>query len=347
MTTVGVVATLCFTVMLTTGRNIAESDAVLANIDHVGTRILLVRAEAASGLDTRVLDRLAPLHGVEWIGALGPASDVTNAAIEGGTRVALRPAYGTGWPIMGIGGPGVVPPGSRRAVTTVDARRLLGLRDGVGVVRDVQSDENVDVIGSVPLPEYLDFVGPAVLVPEPSIADPRPVSVLIVIASTAAQVEALTSTVSSLLAVDDATKVTVTSGEQLAQLRERVGSQLGVFGHAFVLVVFLVGAALVAMILSGLVLMRRRDFGRRRALGASRRLVIGLLLATVGLQAMAGSIVGSVVALALLVMQGSPVPSPAFCTAVVVLALVTSLGAAVIPALIASTREPLRELRVP
>ncbi|CAN5174957.1 hypothetical protein BH09ACT6_BH09ACT6_11800 [soil metagenome] len=122
---------------------------------------------------------------------------------------------------------------------------------------------------------------------------------------------------------------------------------LAQFGEGLVLTVFGAGAALVAVILSCLVLLRRKDFGRRRALGASCRLIIGLLLATVGLLSLMGSIIGCLGAALVLAALNDPVPSPAFCVAAAVLAVATSLSAGVVSALVASTRDPLRELRVP
>ncbi|MEA9986014.1 FtsX-like permease family protein [Subtercola sp. RTI3] len=166
-------------------------------------------------------------------------------------------------------------------------------------------------------------------------------------AATPRQVGSVAAVVSSVLGVTDASTVTVTTSEQLAQLRATVGHQLGGFGQGLVESVFAATAVIVAAILSALVLLRRRDFGRRRALGASRSLIVQLLLTQVGLQAVAGSILGCVTTSLVLTAQDAPLPPPAFFAALALLAVVTALAAAAVPALIASRRDPLRELRVP
>lgn len=74
------VAGMCATVLLTTGRTVGAEQAVLGSIDSAGTRAVVVRAEADAGLNTAVLDRLANLDGIEWAGAFGAAQDVQNTA---------------------------------------------------------------------------------------------------------------------------------------------------------------------------------------------------------------------------------------------------------------------------
>ncbi|RFA21071.1 FtsX-like permease family protein [Subtercola boreus] len=171
-------------------------------------------------------------------------------------------------------------------------------------------------------------------------------AVVVVRAASPTLVGAVAAVVSSVLGVDDPTTVTVQTSEQLASVRQQVAGQLGDYGRTLVLSVFGAAAALVGAILLALVMLRRRDFGRRRALGASRSILVALLLSQVGLLAAVAVLVGVTAALLLLGVQGLPLPTPAFTIAVGVLAIVTSLVAAVVPALIASTRDPLRELRV-
>ena len=92
--------------------------------------------------------------------------------------------------------------------------------------------------------------------------------------------------------------------------------------------------------------MRRKDYGRRRALGASRSFIISLLLTQTALLALVGSIIGAILATAILLIMGDPLPGIPFTAAVTVLAILASALGAVIPAIVASRREPIRELRV-
>lgn len=76
-------------------------------------------------------------------------------------------------------------------------------------------------------------------------------------------------------------------------------------------------------------------------------MIIALLLAQTGMLTLIGIVVGSVLSVVLLRAAGDPSPGFVFISALGLLTLITALLAAVIPATIASRREPIRELRVP
>jgi len=103
----------------------------------------------------------------------------------------------------------------------------------------------------------------------------------------------------------------------------------------------------MAVLLSGLVMMRRKDFGRRRALGASRGLIVALLLVQTAQLAVAGVVAGLIAACSVLLLSGDPVPTAEFSAALGVLAVAAATAAAAPPAVLASRRDPVRELRVP
>ena len=150
-----------------------------------------------------------------------------------------------------------------------------------------------------------------------------------------------------MLAADDSSKVSVRTSEELAQLRGLIQSQLGSSSRALVLGLLAMTAVLVAVILFGLVMMRRRDFGRRRALGATRGYIVVLLLTQTGLLAVIGVAAGVSAATIAAVAVRGPLPDAAFASAVGVLAVIAATLAALVPATVASRREPIRELRVP
>ncbi|MHA6668484.1 ABC transporter permease [Homoserinimonas sp. A447] len=338
------VAGMCATVLLTTGRTVGAEQAVLGSIDSAGTRAVVVRAEAGAGLNTAVLQRLANVDGIEWAGAFGTAHDVQNAAFGDGTRVPVRLAYGDD--IRRLTGNLPVPNGS--ALASAIALQQLGMPDQAG---GVLSDTGADyaITGRIDVPDYLRFLEPLVVVPQTEAADatPAPVSVLVVIAARPDLVAPVSQAVQSVLAVDDPSKVKLSTSESLAQLRALVEGQLGSFGRNLVVVIFALTAVLVAAILYGLVMLRRKDFGRRRALGASQSLIVGLLLTQMVVLSTVGAVVGSAGAAIGLVATGDPLPGWDFFTAVGILAIITGLAAALIPALAAARRDPLKELRVP
>jgi putative ABC transport system permease protein len=342
--TIVMVAGMCATVLLTTGRTVGAEQAVLGSIDSAGTRSIIVRAEAGAGLTSDVLGRLAEIDGIAWAGAFGPATDVQNAAFPDATKVPMRLAWGSSFESFGV--PEVQPVENGSAWASTVALEQLGMPDRVGGVV-ASSGAEVAVVGELEVPDYLRFLEPLVILPQSTDAPAQPISVLVVIAARPDLVTPVALATQSVLAVDDPTMVTVATSESLATLRGLIEGQLGSFGRNLVIVIFALTAVLVAAILYGLVMLRRKDFGRRRALGASQGLIVALLLTQTAALAIVGSIVGSAAAAIALAATGDPLPGVDFFAAVAVLAVLVGVVAALVPALAAARRDPLKELRVP
>lgn len=331
-------------VMLTTGRTVGAEQRVLGSIDSAGTRSITVRAEPGSGVTSEVLNRITGIAGIEWAGAFTAAVDATNTWIPGGARVPVRYAYGTHFDQLGV--PARSPVTGGLAWASARALDRLGLPDAAGSIT-VVGGRSYGVVGGLTVPDYLAELEPLVLVPRADQTDGEPVSVIVVIAATPELVAPVSDAVRSVLAPDDPSKVSLQTSEALAELRAVIRGQLGSFSRGTVLVLLAVTGLLVAALLYGLVMMRRRDFGRRRALGATRSLIVALLLVQTALLTAIGIGVGTMVATIVLIATDDPLPGIAFTAALGVLTLATALIAALIPALIASRREPVRELRVP
>ncbi|MFT3971784.1 MAG: FtsX-like permease family protein [Micropruina sp.] len=126
-----------------------------------------------------------------------------------------------------------------------------------------------------------------------------------------------------------------------------VQSQLGGFSRGLTLMLTGVLAVLVGTLQFGLVMIRRKDFGRRRALGATRSLIAGLITVQTVLIACVASVLGALVALTVLVIGHEPLPPMDFVAATVILTVAASGLGALPPAIVASRRDPLAELRVP
>lgn len=342
--TVLMVAGMIVTVMLTTGRTVGAEHEVLSSIDSAGTRSILVRAETGAGVTSDVMDRLGGIEGVQWAAAFSSAIDATNIAVPDGTPVPVRYAYGPHLDTLGI--PAFSPLPGQLAYASDRALDEFGMPDVAGGIK-LATGQDYAIAGRLDVPEFLRGFEPVALVPRPDAMGGEPVNVLVVIAARPDLVGPVSDAVLSVVAAEDPTKITVQTSEALAQLRALIQGQLGSFSRGLVLLVLSITGLLVAVILYGLVMMRRKDFGRRRALGATRALIIMLLLTQTLILAAVGIAVGAAVAVALLLSAGDPLPGPSFFAAVAVLALVTSAAAAVIPAVVASRREPIRELRVP
>lgn len=343
------VAGMCATVLLTTGRAVGAEREVIASIDAAGTRSIVVRADAASGLDTDVLERLAPIDGLAWVGAFGAADDVRNVAFPGGTAVPLRSLYTADFSAFGIDGP------ESNLMQSVDvayasraALEQFGMTDSAGGATS-EDGRVYAVAGRLVVPDYLRVLEPLVVTPRvPARSAPaEPISVLVVVTTRPALVAPVSDIVRSVLDVEDPATVTIATSEELSNLRGLVEGQLRTFSAGLVGGVLAVTAALVAGTFYGVTTLRRKDFGRRRALGASQRLIVVLLLTQVLLLGALGAVLGAIAAGAALAVSADPLPGLSFFVAVAVLATGTSTTAAVLPALAAARRDPLRELRVP
>ncbi len=173
------------------------------------------------------------------------------------------------------------------------------------------------------------------------------VSVLVIVTTDATAVAAVTDIIRPIVSGPEVGEVTINSSEQLASLRGSISEQLGAFGAALTAGSLLLAGALVSIVQSALVMLRRKDWGRRRALGASRSLITALSMTQTGVVSLIGVLLGVGGSLLALRLSGDPLPSLRFSGAVATLALAVSLAAALIPAAIASRRDPIKELRVP
>lgn len=342
--TVLMVAGMILAVMLTTGRTVGAEQQVLSSIDSAGTRSIIVRAESGAGVTSDVLDRISGIAGIEWAGAFSSAVDATNAEIPDGTRVPIRYAYGQHLDYLGIPVNSAIADGA--AYGSESALDGLGLVDGTGGIT-LTTGASYPVTGSLTTPEFLKDFEPLMLVAQPKATGAEPVNLLVVIADEPELVAPVSTAVLSVLAPDDSTKVTVQTSEALAQLRGLIQGQLGSFSRGLVLILVAVTGTLVAVLLYALVMMRRKDFGRRRALGATRGLIITLLLTQTAGLAILGAGAGTAAASLVLLVGGDPLPGGEFTLAVCVLAVATAVTAALLPAFVAARREPIRELRVP
>lgn len=340
--TIVMIAGMCTAVLLTSGRTVGAEQAVLGSIDAEGTRSIVIRADPTAGLDPTVLDRIEQIQGIQWAGAFGPAVDIANTAFPDATRVPVRLAWSDDFQRLGLPATSPIPGSSVWASTT--ALGSLGMPDRIGGAT-TEDGRDFAILGSLTTPDYLAFLEPLAIAPQTEMIGE--VSVLVVVATRPDLVTSVSDAVLSVIAVDDPTLITLSTSENFAELRALVQGQLGSFGRNLVILIFGLTAALVAAILYGLVMLRRKDFGRRRALGASRSLIIGLLLTQTGILALIGATIGSTAAAITLSTTGDPLPGLYYFAAVSIFAAAIGVAAAVVPAIAAARRDPLRELRVP
>lgn len=344
-----VVAASCLVVLATTGRAAAAEDRVLDRLDAVGTRTVVVSdAQGAAGLSSLSIPTLATLSGVEAVIGLGPASDVYATALPvSGSGVAARALVGD----VGALGPlrAGRPPVVGESVAAGDAAQRLGLVEGVGAVRTDglwAPTRDLDVVGDVALVPDLSRVGGAVYELAEPCLDLTLRHVYVVVEDVGA-VDQVVEDLPSVVTARDARSLSVDSSPELRELRAVVAGDLAQSSRQLMVLVLAVGASLVTITMSGFVSVRRRDFGRRRALGASRSTVLVIVAVQALVASVAGAAVGTLGGLVLTHHLAGALPGPRFVVGVAVLAVLTTVLAAGPAALSAALRDPVRILRVP
>lgn len=337
-----IVASVCGVIVSTTGQTVAIERDVLSRIDDAGTRTIVVEdVDGQADLGDGVVDRINALPDVDWAIGLGIASDVRPKGLEGASAVPIRPLFGAL--------PGSVKmsrwnPVPRTALVGVDAIGLLGLETAAGPVELAGDGFEIGVVGWLDADPPLDFLNRS-LVTVPREKDE--VIRIIGLVSSAERVSEVRDAIESLLDPADPTSITIQTSDSLVQVRAAVQGELGTFGRNIVFGALTAGLVLTALNVLGATTARRRDFGRRRALGASRLDIAALVTTQTAATATMGAAVGAVVGTVIVESLIGSMPQADFTVAVAVLAVITSSFAALPPALIAAFRDPVRVLRVP
>lgn len=168
-----------------------------------------------------------------------------------------------------------------------------------------------------------------------------------ILAATPDDVAELADAVVTVIGANDPFAVALETSETLADVRAAVAGELGRFGRSLITAVLATGLVLIALIVYASVTVRRQDFGRRRALGARRGTIIGLVVTQTVLVAAMGVAVGAGIGSALTIRWATEPPDGAFVVAIAVLTLLAAGVAATPPALVAAWRDPVQVLRVP
>lgn len=351
-----VLAIVCFVVLVTTGQSAASEQRVLARVDSVGSRLVTVVDDSGTaGIHPEGVARLEQMSDVEWAIGLGPARDVLRTDVfADSSGVAARTFVGElPAPLRIVSGRAPRP--GEAVVGRVAARTLGGVTASASVAPSellttgqlVEHDARmIPVVGVFEAEVPLDPLDEVVLVA----AEPHevvPVRFLHVLARDVAVVERLAQVLTTSLEADDPTATTVDVPRGVLELRSVIAGDLGRAGRSTMLVVLLVSMAIVAVTTLGSVTARRREFGRRRALGATRSAIVALVLVQAGASAVVGVVAGTCAGLVTLHLALGELPGAGFSAGVAGLVLLVALLGSVPPAVAAALRDPMRILRVP
>lgn len=342
-----VVALASCVVVLTAGRGEGAQAQILAQIDSAEIRSVTLHDNAgALGLDTSWVSELERYSVVEAVTGIGRTVDVTISANEDGTRVSASDIYTTWLPAVGHAFPTQTMKHPTSALASRGALQTLGFEHDTGVVRVVSGGEDIVIRGPIELPDSLSFLANSVIIPH-NADESAPISSLVITTAHAEDVPLTLEIVSSYLTGHSPDDYSLESSTDLVNVREAVKGELTRNNYVSVLISLGVAAALAMTLVWAVVLLKRRDFGRRRALGASRRIIIGLVTGQMLLIATVGSISGTVIGVLALAFLKAPYPTIRFSLALIIAMTVLSTLASIVPALWAGNRDPLTELRVP
>ncbi len=340
------VALICAGVVLvtlaTTGRTVGAERAVLARIEDAGTRAIQVIDDRANpGLDNQILAAISRLDAVSWAIGLGPIEDVRPAGLDGADAVPARRISGSS-PELDY--PGTTGTGVQAFVATGSQARL-GFTSAAGTVEGA-TGRQYPVVGVFRTSGPLADLGDSILLVGDDESDIGLRRITIEVA-TAEAVASVAETLRSLVGPGGQGGVTIEVSEDLVLAQSVIRGEFAGFGRAIVLQALAGGLVLmVGAVLAG-VNARRRDFGRRRALGASRGQLISLVVAQSLWSALPGVAAGAVAGSALVKVLSGSLPGWEFPMAVAVLTALSAAGAAIVPAILAAVRDPVAALRVP
>ena len=339
------VAIMCATTLATVGRTAAAEQQVADRLDAAGSRLLVV-TDTRNGelIGPAVVQQTRALSVTERAVGVQIPVDVVNKVIgAGGTRVPAWTVDGDLSEVLTLTAGRW--PGPGEALVSAQAQQTLGLDDPVGAVQLASTTQVGDfsVVGAFePREPFGQYAAGLVIAAAPdAISDS-----LYVVVTDSSVASAAQSAVIGLVAPPEFDSISIQSPVALAELQAEVAADLGTFGRTLLLGVLGAGALLVAIVVLADVLVRRKDLGRRRALGATRGAIVAMVIARTLLPALLGAGIGVGAGL-WAADRFAAIPPWQFTTGTAILAVLAAVASAVLPALYAATRDPVRVLRTP
>jgi putative ABC transport system permease protein len=218
-------------------------------------------------------------------------------------------------------------------------------RLGVGGAYGGLSPDGAAVVGWFRASPPLQALEAFVLVP--SSDDALRLERIIVATDDVGWVDLSTEHLDALIGSDAADAATVEGSSALVAARDAIRDEVARRDRVLVLALMVSAMGLACVVVFAGTVAGRRDHGRRRALGATRAQLIALVMAATIWPACSGAALGCLAGLAYLDAQVGHLVDPTFAAAVGVLTVLAFTLASALPAVHASTRDPLRVLRVP
>ena len=326
-----------------TGLSIEAQNAVLRRVDDIGARVVTVVSSGAEAvIPAAAVDRIARLSAVDWVVGLGPVFDVAGRQPAGAPTPA-RAYRSAGAPVVfsSLSGTSHSFDGTAGAFLSEASAQRAGV-DGAYSILDPGA---VPVVGWFRAGAPLSSLDAFALIPNDD--DGLLLERIILAVNDPGWVEPVADNIGLMVGTDAAQTISVERSAALLEARAAVLDEVRRRDRALALA--LLGAAMVlgcAVVFAGTVA-GRRDFGRRRALGATRAQLTALVVLATLWPALAGTAAGAIAGFVYLGSRLGHPPDWQYPVAIAILTTLALLVASALPAAMAATRDPLRVLRVP
>jgi len=345
-----VVALAVAVVVGTTGRTDARRRSLLARLEDPAARLIrVVDRGGQASLTPDTLETIRSVGSVSWALGLSPAGPLGRNPSSGDPRRGYaREAVGTRlyWGPL-LGGPLIHLTAGREAaageaIAGDRAADTLGLADRLGTVDD-ESRGAVAVVGSASAISPVENLEAYVFIRGDE--EEGPITEVLILVRSASEVEPLVERLPSLLPAGGES-VGVDRAAALLGIREELAADLDGLNAAILFGSVAFCALMTAAILYGAVEARRREFGIRRAQGASRSTIASLVIFEAFLLSSVGALAGGIAGAVVVVLQTGVVPDPLLAAAVGTIVCLSAVAGSIAPALGAALRQPLYVLRV-
>jgi putative ABC transport system permease protein len=338
--------------LVTSGQSEAFQQSVFAQIDSAAARSFeLTVVDGAPLFPVSLVSRVESINAVELAFGLGPATDAHRAGLrDDSSKIAVFPFHGPMGQIVDVvdgryprSGEIILPNGMLTTVGFEHPIGTLSLDSPTLRLRDASALDAALVGGfSSRLSHgFLDRI--ALRAPQ---SNEEGIRRLWVTVDRFDGVNRVQNSIVAMSGVDPST-IRIESTRELEAIAEVLRGEVGGFARSVALAAVGISAVMAALIAFAAVQSRRVDFGRRRALGATRSTLVGLVVLQVAVPSTLGAVLGALSGVALVNWSSGLTPSPAYVLSLVVISCLAATIASLPPALLAAFRDPIRALRLP
>lgn len=331
-------------VFATTGLALATQQQTINQFNAPSGRLISVTdAQGNAGMSAAGVASVASLSGVEWAFGVTAAAPVTNPALPGGAVSVGRVVYGELPPAIVRNNTRALVPGD--ALVGPGLGRQLGMASGVGPILLGQTPATV--VGSFRANAPVESLNTNVLVcGKPGDSAARLLTMWVSVTDVALLPQ-VTKAVQSALVAEHAGNVQITTSVVLTNLSADVSAGLARSAQRTISGLLAAVTLLIAAVQFGRVTSMARDIGRRRALGASRSLIMVGIILNSALCGVIGALGGVVVGAGITRQVAGALPPLGFISGVGVLVVLAAVVGSLLPAIRAARMDPVRILRVP